>query len=370
MSDLTITAIDVVPYRIPYTKPLRFASGEVTHADHVLVRVHTDGGVTGYAEAPPRPFTYGETQKSIAAVIEDLFAPAIIGLEATQREVVWQRMHRTIGNPTAKAAIDMAVWDVLGQAWGQPVHQLLGGYTDRMRVSHMLGFDTPAKMVDEAARMIDTYGIRTFKIKVGRNPIDPDIAIVKALREAYGDSVELYIDGNRGWSATESARALRLMADLGLSFAEELNPADDVLGRRWLVSQCPVPYIADESATRPAEVTRELLGGSATAISIKTARTGFTESARVLHLAEGLGVEVVMGNQIDGQLGTACTLVFGAAHRATSARAGELSNFLDISDDLLVEPLQISGGEMVVPTEPGIGVRVDEEKVARYRIDL
>ncbi len=370
MSDLTITAIDVVPYRIPYTKPLRFASGEVTHADHVLVRVHTDGGVTGYAEAPPRPFTYGETQKSIAAVIKDLFAPAIIGLEATQREVVWQRMHRTIGNPTAKAAIDMAVWDVLGQAWGQPVHQLLGGYTDRMRVSHMLGFDTPAKMVDEAARMIDTYGIRTFKIKVGRNPIDPDIAIVKALREAYGDSVELYIDGNRGWSATESARALRLMADLGLSFAEELNPADDVLGRRWLVSQCPVPYIADESATRPAEVTRELLGGSATAISIKTARTGFTESARVLHLAEGLGVEVVMGNQIDGQLGTACTLVFGAAHRATSARAGELSNFLDISDDLLVEPLQISGGEMVVPTEPGIGVRVDEEKVARYRIDL
>ena len=369
MTNLTITAVEVVPYRIPYTKPLRFASGEVTHADHVLVRVHTDAGITGTAEAPPRPFTYGETQKSIAAVVEDLFAPAIVGLDATQREVVRARMHRTIGNPTAKAAIDMALWDILGKAWGQPVHRLLGGWTDRMRVSHMLGFDDPAKMVDEAARMIDTYGIRTFKVKVGRRPVDLDVAVVRALREAYGDDIELYVDGNRGWTASESARALHQMADLGLTLAEELNPADDVLGRRWLVSQTPIPYVADESATTPAEVTRELLGGSATAISIKTARTGFTASQQVLHLATGLGVEVVMGNQIDGQLGTACTLAFGAAFEATSARAGELSNFLDMSDDLLADPLQISNGELLVPDQPGIGVRIDEDKVERYRLD-
>ncbi|MFE0427127.1 enolase C-terminal domain-like protein, partial [Streptomyces sp. NPDC058953] len=116
----------------------------------------------------------------------------------------------------------------------------------------------------------------------------------------------LYVDGNRGWTAAESARALAEMADLGLLFAEELCPADDVLGRRWLVARSPVPFIADESATRPAEVTRELLGGSATAISVKTARTGFTGSQRVLHTCEALRVEVVMGNQIDGQIGTLC----------------------------------------------------------------
>ena len=369
MTQLTITAVEVVPYRIAYTKPLRFASGEVTHADHVLVRVHTDAGITGAAEAPPRPFTYGETQKSIVAVVSDLFAPAIVGLDATQRDVVRARLHRTIGNPTAKAAIDMALWDILGQAWGQPVHRLLGGFTDRMRVSHMLGFDDPQAMVDEASRMIDTYGIHTFKVKVGRRPVDLDVAVVRALREAYGDAIELYVDGNRGWTASESARALHQMADLGLTLAEELNPADDVLGRRWLVSQCPVPYVADESATTPAEVTRELLGGSATAISIKTARTGFTTSQQVLHLATGLGVEVVMGNQIDGQLGTACTLAFGAAFEATSARAGELSNVLDMSDDLLAEPLRISNGELLASERPGIGVRIDEDKVERYRLD-
>ena len=102
-------------------------------------------------------------------------------------------------------------------------------------------------------------------------------------------------------------------------------------------------------------MTREVLGGSATAISIKTARTGFTQSQRVHHLAEGLGLEVVMGNQIDGQLGTACTVAFGAAYQLTSRRAGELSNFLDMSDDLLAEPLQIRDGVLCVP--PGRGPR-------------
>jgi L-alanine-DL-glutamate epimerase-like enolase superfamily enzyme len=112
-----------------------------------------------------------------------------------------------------------------------------------------------------------------------------------------------------------------------------------------------------------------VLGKSATAISIKTARTGFTTSQRVHHLAEGLGLEVVMGNQIDGQLGSACAVAFGAAFELTSRRAGELSNFLDMSDDLLTEPLRIRDGLLRVPAGVGLGVDVDPEKLARYRTD-
>jgi L-alanine-DL-glutamate epimerase-like enolase superfamily enzyme len=278
-------------------------------------------------------------------------------------------LDRTVGNPTAKAALDMAVWDAFGRTTGLPVTELLGAYTDRMRVSHMLGFDQPSAMVDEAQRMRDEYGITTFKVKVGRRPASRDGDVVRAQREAQGPDVVLYVDGNRGWSASESARAMRQMADLDLAFAEELNPADDVIGRRWLVSQLHVPFIADESATTPAEVTREVLGGSANALSIKTARTGFTGSQRMLHLAEGLGLEVVMGNQIDAQLGSVCAVAFGAAHRRTTMHPGELSNFLDMSDDLLTEPLRIVGGELVVRPGAGLGVEVDEEKLRRYRVD-
>jgi L-alanine-DL-glutamate epimerase-like enolase superfamily enzyme len=366
---MKIVKIDAIPFAIPYRKPLRFASGEVHVADHVLVRVYTDDGVVGVAEAPPRPYTYGETQESIVAVIDKIFAPQLAGVSALDREVVHARMGRTVGNPAAKAAVDMAVWDAVGRTLGLSVTQLLGGRTDRMRVAHMVGFAGDAEMVAEAARVRDRCGITTFKIKVGRRPVEIDVRACRALRNALGPDVELYVDGNHGWSAAEAARALRAMADLDLTLAEELCSADDVLGRRWLASHTAVPTVADESATTPGEVTRELLGGSANMISIKTARTGFTASQRILHQCEGLGVEVVMGNQIDGQIGTACAVAFGAAHRHSARRAGELSNFLDMTDDLLTEPLVISGGELTVRPRPGIGLEVDPEKLARYRLD-
>ncbi|WP_434094720.1 enolase C-terminal domain-like protein [Streptomyces hyaluromycini] len=263
----------------------------------------------------------------------------------------------------------MALRDIAGQALGLNASALLGGWSDRMRVAHMLGFDAPERMAAEAERMRDTYGITVFKVKVGRRPARLDLDVCRALREVLGAEAELFVDGNHGWTASESAAALRELDGLGITLAEELCPADDVLGRRWLVRQSPVPFVADESATTPAEVTRSLLDGAATAISIKTARTGFTHSQRVLFQCEGLGAEVVMGNQIDGQLGTVCTVVFGAAHASSSRRAGELSNFLDMSGDLLTEPIAITDGTLAVPDGPGLGVAIDPEKLGRYRQD-
>ena len=100
-----------------------------------------------------------------------------------------------------------------------------------------------------------------------------------------------------------------------------------------------------------------------------TGGTGFTGSHRILAQCEGLGVDVVMGNQIDGQLGSLCSLAFGAAFEATSRRAGELSNFLDMTDDLLAEPLEIRQGMLRVREAPGLGAQIDEDKLAHYRTD-
>ena len=140
---MKITKVEGIPFAIPYRKPLRFASGEVTEATHVLVRVHTDEGLVGTAEAPPRPFTYGETQASILAIIRTVFGPQVVGLSPLEREQIRTRLDRTVGNPAAKSAIDMAVWDVIGQSVGLPVTELLGGYGNRMRVAHMVGFAEP-----------------------------------------------------------------------------------------------------------------------------------------------------------------------------------------------------------------------------------
>jgi L-alanine-DL-glutamate epimerase-like enolase superfamily enzyme len=363
-----IVAVRTIPYAIPYAKPLHFASGSIAVADNVLVEIETADGVVGISEAPPRPYTYGETQESIVAIIDRVFAPAIIGLSILDRELVRARLARTVGNPTAKAAIDMALWDAWGKCIGTSVHNLLGGFTDRLKVSHMLGFDKPEIVADEAVQLREQLGIESFKIKVGRRPVHLDVAVCRAVREALGPDAELYIDGNRGWTAAESAQAIRMLKDVGLSRVEELCPADDVLGRRWLVSQSPVPFVADESIPTPADLVRELLAGAATAVSIKTARTGFSDSLRVTHIAEAFGVEAVIGNQIDAHLGTVCSLVFGASQELTSRSAAELSNYLDLDDTLLTEPLVIADGYMTVPKGAGLGVEIDPEKVARYRL--
>lgn len=364
---MKIQRIEAIPYSIPYAHPLKFASGEVTDADHVLVRIHSDDGLVGVADAPPRPFTYGETQDSIITIIEKVFAPQLIGLDPLDRGKVHEVMNRTINNQVAKGAVDIALWDMLGKALETPVHKLLGGYTDSMRVSHMLGFRPAQELLDEALRFGEEYGITTFKLKVGRRPLGLDIDACQVLRAGLGQDVELYLDANRGWSANEAMEVLRRTEGLGLTALEEPCDAKEAMSRRRLVEKSPIPIVGDESVPTAGDVSRELLSGGSNAICIKTARSGFTEAQQILGLCTGLGVDVTMGNQIDTQVGSLATVTFGAAHEATTRRAGELSNFLDMSDDLLAEPIRISGGRISVRNVPGVGAAIDDDKLARYR---
>lgn len=366
---MKIAAIEAIPYSIPYRHPLHFASGSVHEADHVLVRLRTDDGVVGLADTPPRPYTYGETQKSIAAVVQDVFAPQLIGVDIFDREKIQEILYRTIHNQTAKGAVDIALWDVIGKTLGQPVTKLLGGYTDSLRVSHMLGFKPAQELLDLALEFRETYGINTFKLKTGRRPLHLDIEAARALREGLGGDAELYMDANRGWSANEAAEVLRRTADLGLQFLEEPDDAREVLGRRRLVANSPIPIAADESAPNLGEAAREILNGGANLLAVKTARSGFTEAAKIVGMAEGMGIDVYIGNQIDTQVGTMASVVFGAAFAHTAKRAAELSNYLDMADDLLAEPLQIIEGRIRVPEGPGVGAGVNEEKLERYRSD-
>lgn len=366
---MKIEKIEAIPYAIPFRKPLKFASGQVTVADHVLIRVHTSDGVVGIADAPPRPYTYGETQQSIVSVIRDVFAPALIGRSILERDRTTAVLDRTVHNDVAKGAVDIAIWDALGITLGVSVSQLLGGYASHMRVSHMLGFDSAEEVLDEARHFIDNYGIRAFKIKVGRRPLHLDLDLCRVLSSELEDDIELYVDANRGWSANEAVSALPALVDSRISLFEEPCDARETLGRRRLVTTSTIPIVGDESVPRPGDVSRELISGGCNAVSIKTARGGFTNGTSVLNLCQGLGVDVLMGNQIDTQIGSAATVAFGAAYKATHSRPGELSNYLDLADDLIAEPLEIRNGAMAVPTGPGVGVSVDPDKLSRYRTD-
>ncbi len=366
---MKIDAVEAIPYRISMRKPLHFASGEVHHVDHVLLRIRTTDGITGVADLPPRPYTYGDTQQSIVANVESVFAPLLIGQDARDRSRIHAAMHRTVGNVVAKAGIDVALWDILGQAVGQPVFRLLGGFADSARCAHMVGFADPQAMVDEALGFRDRYGITTFKIKVGRRPLHLDIDAARALRASLGPEASLYLDANRGWTATEAMRVLGAVEDLDLLFFEEPCDAAEIMGRRRITAHSRMPIMADESAPTLADAARELTTGGASALSVKVARQGFTQAQKALALAEGLGVDAMIGNQIDSQIGSTASIHLAAGIEHAARHAAELSNYLDMTDGLAVEPLVIADGRIAAPETPGVGVAIDEDKLNRYRLD-
>ncbi|HXX01100.1 MAG TPA: enolase C-terminal domain-like protein [Candidatus Acidoferrales bacterium] len=365
---MKITSIKAVPFTIPYHHSIVAASGTLSCAEHVLVRVNTDEGLFGISEACVRSFVYGESQASIVEAIRLWFEPALIGADPFAVEENYARIAWVVANNTARGAVDIALHDLRGKITGLPSWRLLGGSGTSMRVTHILTMGGPSEAADEACEAVGQYGITSFKIKVGSD-IRGDVARVAAVRRAVGEDASIYVDANHGWSAEHAIRALTAMADYNVDVVEEPSPAEDRIGRQRLALQVPIPIMADESAPTLGDAARELILGSARALSIKTTRTGFTESARLVALASALGARTLIGAQADSMIGAAAGLAFGSAYPRLSCEPGELDYYTVLTDQLVAEPLEVTAGHLNVSQLPGIGVVIDEDKLRHYRID-
>jgi L-alanine-DL-glutamate epimerase-like enolase superfamily enzyme len=366
-ADVRITSVEAIPFSLPYRRPARFASGAVTHADNVLVRVHTDGGLVGQAEAQPRPYTYGETQSSIVTTVRDRLAPLLFGLDPLRTEIVNERCTTVVGNNVARGAVDLALWDLVGKILGRPCSTLLGGFADDVAAAHMVSLEEPGAMAEEAVAVHERLGVRTFKVKVGREP-HLDVLATRAIREALPDA-DLYVDANRGWTYEQALKAGDSLVELGVRVIEEPISVDDRAGRRRLAERWSVPLGGDESCISLAHVDRAIEEGAVRTVSVKTARTGYTESRRILALCLARNVPVLMGSQYEGAVGALATVGFAAAFAATAGQAAELTNYLDLEDDLLVALPDVREGRVAVPRRPGLGVEVDDARLARCRLD-
>jgi L-Ala-D/L-Glu epimerase len=363
-----ITKIEAVPYTIPYHHPIVAASGTLHCAEHVLVRIHTDEGPIGVSEAVVRSFVYGESQASIVEAIRLWFEPALIGADPFAVEEINARISWVVANNTVHGAIDIALHDIRGKATGLPSWRLLGGDGKQMRVTRILTMGNPDEAGEEAAEAASLHGIGSFKVKVGGDPVE-DVARIAGVRKAVGEKAHIYVDANHGWNAEEAIRALTMMSDYNIDLVEEPSPAADSIGRRRLTMHVPIAVMADESAPTLADAARELTSGSARALSIKTTRTGFTESARLVALARALGARTLIGSQADGMIGAAASLAFGSAHPWVAREPGELDYFTVLTDQIVTEPLEIQNGRLSPLQRPGNGVDVDEDKLRHYRID-
>ena len=364
---MKITRLEAIPFKIPLLAPVKWGlAGYMEAAEHILVRLHTDEGVVGLAEAPPRPTIYGESTASILFAIRNWFEPMLSGLDPGHPEKIWVKLDTIPGNFTAKGAIDLACGDAVCRSRGVPLWEMLGGASDRVPLSWMLGLRSVPEMLREAEG-IRSKGIKAFKVKVGREP-EKDVQVIKALRENLGPDVLLYADANMAYDVFTAIRTIQKMEEHGLAFIEEPIPVWNRRGRLKVAKAVRIPIMGDESVFTPQDVAREIDLGVVGIISIKTPRTGYTLSTKIIHLAEMAGIPCLMGTQGETGVGTLASAQFGAARRNVSYPS-EISFFLFLKDDLLAEPIPFKEGFIELSSRPGNGTVIDEQKLKRYRLD-
>ncbi|MCF8110080.1 MAG: hypothetical protein K9J85_01185 [Desulfobacteraceae bacterium] len=362
---MIVNSIEAIPFRIPYTKKKVWARGVLEAAEHVLVRIKTDNDLIGIAEAPPRPTIYGESLQSITAAIENWFGPAIVGMDPWNTEIVLDRFEQWVGNPAAKAAVEMALTDIRAQAAGVPVYKLLGGWTDQVPVCARVPTGTPDEVIASCQKYFEDYGINTYKIKVGMEP-NEDIAALENIRKDLGPEARLCPDANQGYDPQTAIRVLKAIEDLDITLLEE--PCSIYhRGRQQVAESTIIPIMGDESCTNIIEVRNQLSAGTVGIISIKVARTGFAISQRISHLCEAEGIANLCGTQGDSSIGVVCGAHFAASCRNVKL-ASELTGHLDTVDDFLIETPKIENGMIKLSDTPGLGIKIDEDKLNYYRI--
>jgi len=366
---MRILRIEATPFAIPYQREVAFATGTLRAAEHILLRVVTEEGVTGVAEVVPRPMVYGETVASVLGALETVVRPLLCGQDVGPGYDLQQRLRNLVANNTLRGALDLALWDAAGRRAGLPCWAMMGGdgAPDGVEVTAMLGLGTPESVVDEAVALAERHGFRSFKLKVGLD-VRKDVEVCAAMRAAFSDAL-VYVDANHGLAPGDAIWFAERVRDLDLAWIEEPADARAVVGRDRVARSLSQLQLADESAPDACSAARELLAGRADLVSVKVARTGLTESHQILALCDALGGGVVIGTQGDSELGTAAGLQFAALSESARRRPAELTYFATVlAGGVLASPLAIEDGRMRVPAGPGLGVELDEEEIARHAV--
>src|SRR5262249_23984678 len=261
----------------------------------------------------------GASRGPASAPIERDVAPRLVGDDAAGLEALAREMAKRVqGNPFARAAVEMALWDLNGRALGVPVHRLLGGrLRDRVPLSWSLAVADPEAEVDEA-RAKAARGHRIFKIKTAARPVAEDIERIRRLREALGPGISLRVDANQGWDRPTALRAIRALEPYCVDFVEQPVPRWDLEGMAEIGRRVEVPIMADESCFSPQDALAIARLGGVSILGLKlTKSAGVIGSMTIARIAEAAGLTCYVGGMIERSLGTAADL-----HVAASATPG------------------------------------------------
>ena len=353
---MKITDVRLGKISVPLRTPFKTALRTVCSVEDVIVEIHTDDGRIGYGEAPPTGPITGDTTLAIIGAIQDHIGKSIVGMDVDDFEDVLQKVQKSIiGNTSAKAAVDMALWDLYGQKYGIPVYKMMGGARKNITTDITISVNDPETMVKDSLIALDR-GYDCLKMKVGINP-DMDVARLKAVRQAVGNDVTIRIDANQAWAPKQAVKILNAMQDQGLQIelVEQPVHAHDLEGMKYVTERSYVPVLADESLYSPADAATILRMGAADLLNIKLMKCGGLYNAlKICTMAEVYGVECMIGCMLEAKIS-----VNAAVHLAC---AKKVITKVDLDGPVLCSEDPILGGavfnekDITVSDAPGLGI--------------
>lgn len=349
------------PVRVPYHRPITWASVREDGADYLLLRVFTRDGVVGVSEGTVKPTWTGSTLRTLTAVIEDLLLPRLRDVNPYDLPAVNKALGKVPGHDLAKAMIDAACWDLVSQVKGVPLWKLWGGKR-RVPVSASVTRQALKKMAGEAADMIERYGFPALKLKGGQGK-EADYENIAAIRHAAGEGVTLYVDTNSAYRPDEVVEYASRLADLGVRMVEDPCRLEPGEAFRNLQEECPLPIIVDARCNDHL-MTSLFLKEGARSFVLKMGKAGFSDNRAIAELARSRGAETHVGVLGGSSFGSLVALQMAAAipdHEY--ALPAEATFFLQLAEEFVHDPLKIKGGCIELPDVPGFGQAIDWEKV-------
>lgn len=357
-----ITGIDIQLVTIPLVTTFKTALRSVDRIENILITVQTDSGMVGFGSAAPAAVITGETVSSIIGGIEHI-RDSIIGMEIENSEQIFQRLNSCIiGAMSAKAAVDMAIYDLMAKSLDVPLYRLLGGLTNDVETDITISLDIPEKMIAESLEKIGR-GFTTLKIKVGGNP-ELDIQRLQSIQEAVGSSIRIRVDANQGWNAKDAVRVGRELERRGvhIELMEQPVKAHDYNGLKYVRDNCALPVYADESIFSPRDAL-ELIGMNAVdGLNIKLMKCGGIYNAlKIAAIAETAGVPCMIGSMME------CHISVSAAAHLAASRAVIGRYDLDAPLFCSTNPAQggisYEGARIRFADAPGLGVETIAVKI-------
>ncbi|MGB7193031.1 MAG: muconate/chloromuconate family cycloisomerase [Collimonas pratensis] len=371
--DAVIEKMEVLLLDVPTIRPHRLSVATMHHQTLVLLRLFSSDGIVGWGEATTiGGLAYGgESPESIKINIDTYIAPLLLGRDASQIALLMALMAKNVqGNRFAKCALETALCDAQAQRLGVPLSALFGGRVrESLPVAWTLASGDTVRDIAEAEKMLDLRRHNIFKLKIGLRPVREDVAHVAAIKRALGERASVRVDVNQAWSETDAVLGMALLHDAGVDLVEQPIAARNHEGLRQLRAKNNIPLMADEALHGPLDAMALARLHAVDVFAVKITQSGgLTGAQQVAAIATAAHIDLYGGTMLEGAIGTMASAQLFAGFPAL-AWGTELFGPLLLTEEILQTPLVYQDFCLQLPTAPGLGIALDEERLDFLRRD-